>query len=513
MERIDGSQLKRTNNDYQRDGGSSSGSSVSWNGRDISERQQEAGAIPRPGENVVKCDESIEEHESEYLLREESCDDTKYVGLFLRDRLTGDGQIIFEDDQVYYGQIENGEPHGRGILYYPNNSIALATFSFGEILDGETVQTFRDGRVTRTEYVGGYETKVTVAYDNEVVLEKRYYTEVELLDLSIKIDDMVLLCSVDADGKIIGDFSLYLNEEKIFCGPKPAAIRKNLCASDAENLNLVWTTLLEHTDALAADDDSEEVGLFDSMEFKGNKYLGAILDYNSHNGVGQITFANGDVYYGPFESGEPVGFGFTFHSNGSISCGERSELSLPYEEHIEELPQQGTLFYTREGSVLNEPDGKNEIWKEYSGEVLNGVPHGTGTMKYLTNGHSYSGEFSNGAYNGIGVLEWSDGCYCGKFSEGKFHGYGELLLRGDSFEGTFSDGHFVGQVELLKLDGKVFVLTYNESGQPVAKVEATEATKTHQVRKEKWPQMDFEAYAKNWSRKSPSHRFRKGGQF
>ena len=44
----------------------------------------------------------------------------------------------------------------------------------------------------------------------------------------------------------------------------------------------------------------------------------------------------------------------------------------------------------------------------YTGTLKNGVPEGTGELKY-PNGNRYSGEFRAGKFEGTGEFHWSDG--------------------------------------------------------------------------------------------------------
>jgi hypothetical protein len=55
----------------------------------------------------------------------------------------------------------------------------------------------------------------------------------------------------------------------------------------------------------------------------------------------------------------------------------------------------------------------------YSGEVVNGKPHGQGTMEY-TAGHKYVGEWFLGTRKGQGTYTWPDGQkYVGEYLNDK----------------------------------------------------------------------------------------------
>src|SRR3569623_974365 len=47
----------------------------------------------------------------------------------------------------------------------------------------------------------------------------------------------------------------------------------------------------------------------------------------------------------------------------------------------------------------------------YTGELLDGKPHGKGVMKYIDNGRTYEGGWSHGLRSGFGKLIYIDGCF------------------------------------------------------------------------------------------------------
>ena len=77
----------------------------------------------------------------------------------------------------------------------------------------------------------------------------------------------------------------------------------------------------------------------------------------------------------------------------------------------------------------------------YAGDLLNGVPHGAGTLK-ASDGYIYSGEFKVGKFNGQGTQTWADGRkYVGQFKDDKRHGHGTYIdTDGSRYVGKFKAG-------------------------------------------------------------------------
>ena len=90
----------------------------------------------------------------------------------------------------------------------------------------------------------------------------------------------------------------------------------------------------------------------------------------------------------------------------------------------------------------------------YTGELLNGEPHGSGTMK-LNNGDTYKGLFAEGLFNGEGTYTWTNGAvYRGEFHDSVIEGEGTFTLaNGDEYTGDFQEGYFHGEGEYRWISG------------------------------------------------------------
>ena len=85
------------------------------------------------------------------------------------------------------------------------------------------------------------------------------------------------------------------------------------------------------------------------------------------------------------------------------------------------------------------------IW---AGEVVDGVPHGSGVLFY-SNGDSYAGAWKEGLPHGRGCLETSSGNYDGAWVEGQRSGVGtQIYTDGSIYSGAWRAGHKHGRGEL-----------------------------------------------------------------
>lgn len=82
----------------------------------------------------------------------------------------------------------------------------------------------------------------------------------------------------------------------------------------------------------------------------------------------------------------------------------------------------------------------------YTGEILNDLPHGRGTLNFL-NGDVYDGDFVNGVISGKGCYDYKNGdYYSGELANGKPEGHGQLWYgEGLEYEGGFVNGSWSGR--------------------------------------------------------------------
>jgi hypothetical protein len=113
------------------------------------------------------------------------------------------------------------------------------------------------------------------------------------------------------------------------------------------------------------------------------------------------------------------------------------------------------VAFTGDNNLLARVDtSSGNLLAIYHGDMEEGLPHGTGTLKF-SDKDLYEGAWANGLAHGKGVLKAADFEYKGTFSEGLFDGSGTLKLKGQGvYEGQFAEGRFNGKGKFTWEDGK-----------------------------------------------------------
>ena len=100
---------------------------------------------------------------------------------------------------------------------------------------------------------------------------------------------------------------------------------------------------------------------------------------------------------------------------------------------------------------------------DYTGEILDGLPHGKGIFKYRT-GDLYEGEFRLGLREGNGLFKNKEGEYEGFWKKNKKNGHGKYIFNnGDIYMGEFKCDMFNGQGILLYSNGNKTIGTWENN--------------------------------------------------
>lgn len=188
----------------------------------------------------------------------------------------------------------------------------------------------------------------------------------------------------------------------------------------------------------------------------GNRYEGDVRNHD-FNGMGTLSYGNGDKYVGQWKDGLRDGQGTLFKSDGTTLNGVWKDDSLFQEQRYSNITKvrrypdcngtfTGPCYF--EGSVFR--DGKPSL-DRYEGEVLNSKWNGMGTYYYADEGSlkggRYEGSFINSQREGKGTYYWPNGDqYVGEYKNDKIEGFGTK---------TYADKNlYVGEWKNNVIDGQ-----------------------------------------------------------
>lgn len=176
--------------------------------------------------------------------------------------------------------------------------------------------------------------------------------------------------------------------------------------------------------------------MYDSDDFAC--YEGQLLDAVPH-GNGRAMFYDGRIFDGCWANGKADGAGRYLLTDGKVYEGNWN----------------ANILYVEDGFVSITGD-------VYRGGMLDGVPHGPGTLTISVNRERYDGGFLHGKYSGYGKYicyrydNTVDYTYEGYFKDGRYHGEGKFthLWFQWSYEGSYMAGHQDGSGQLIYPDGR-----------------------------------------------------------
>jgi len=168
------------------------------------------------------------------------------------------------------------------------------------------------------------------------------------------------------------------------------------------------------------------------------------------NGLGELTFQDGNTYHGSFRDGRLNGEGLYSYKDDTGGPVWRFEGLFQ-----DGRANSGRLYLSYDRSMIVYIYGSDtdtlvgQTWR-YSGGFDRRGQNGEGVYTY-NNGFSYKGGFKNGLADGKGIYADADGriIYAGGFSGGQFEGQGVYYSpEGWIYEGNFKDGLFDGEGSL-----------------------------------------------------------------
>ena len=184
----------------------------------------------------------------------------------------------------------------------------------------------------------------------------------------------------------------------------------------------------------------------------GHIYEGDVSK-NKPNGYGVIKSPNGDEYVGSFFDGLKSAFGIFqgkegiykgYWSNGCANTRSIYSAFFWIIESIKPFPQPVTLCYYTGETLNGLPHGKGKCILPncdfYDGDWKEGKMHGKGKLFLRNENKTYEGDFLEGKIEGVGKIVHNDVTYIGEVKDGLPDGNGTLILYGNCFKGTFNKG-------------------------------------------------------------------------
>ena len=296
------------------------------------------------------------------------------------------------EEIIYYGEVENGFPKGKGVL----------VFSYDECFFCDD---FKEDHFEEGKFVG---------IDRIIEFGTYLFRDGSCLTTFFCVGNCTDGQINFSDGnKYVGD--LGGGELEVGWPPRPHGNGNYFNRED----KLVYSGFF--TNAKYTDSNGETWTLKEIDEAPK-----PIIEENSQYKFVGYKKNNGGI----------IGF---FHGKGSI---EYFESGCKYDGEFKDGEKSGKGIYTW-------PDGQR-----YEGDFLNDYIHGKGTYTWPSGQH-YIGDLIKGKRQGKGILTLPSGQrYEGDFLNNNYHGFGKLLESDGSWkEGTWENDEFISGKGLWILDG------------------------------------------------------------
>jgi len=307
-----------------------------------------------------------------------------YDGSFKKGKIDGLGTHKFSNGDVYIGGFKNGLKDGKG-KYIWNSGDQYDGEWINDIKDGMGRFLYADGRLRVGEWENGRPWNV-----------KEY----------------------DENGKIIVEWD---NGIKGIKKGKLSGIKNKFGQwiwSKYRVDNKEW----EYEGEIVDGKPNGNGVLFILKHRYEGSFKNGLMD-----GQGKYTYPNGSIYEGNWEKGQRSGKGYFMSTNGDKYDGVW-KLDIPWEVKcydknnniFKKIDYENTTYYNIfiDGKYIWKTEGNKENDINYRGEMVNGLPNGTGILNHQ-NKRNYSGQIK----------------------EGEYHGYGTLIIFGNKYTGTWIEGN------------------------------------------------------------------------
>jgi protein tyrosine phosphatase len=328
-------------------------------------------------------------------------------------------QILWLPQSVYQGEIEQQQPHGWGIRYYPNGIVVHGFFQSG-LPDGFARIDFPNKKFYQGEWKTGSPSGYGIG--------------------SIKLKDQHIYQGSWEKGEPHGVGVLKNFETgEIFCGKFLKGVyQPSKLIISLEGLFGRCATAYQDSvyDGQMFAGKPHGVGVLYSRD--GKVTQGEFKNGDLH-GRGRIDFPNGSYYEGQWEEGLLHGFGILEDREKKLEGDwKRGKLHGKAKACYKDQSLYEGNF--REG--VRHGRGK---WQSkdgfYDGGWVRGKRHGYGISKSQSEGN-YEGDWKENLREGFGVLVQGDSIYTGNWKKGMRHGHG-LQKKGDEeLEGAWVNGEF-----------------------------------------------------------------------
>ncbi|MBE6635935.1 MAG: hypothetical protein E7617_07055 [Ruminococcaceae bacterium] len=317
-----------------------------------------------------------------------------YEGQMKYDRPHGKGKMILACGEIYEGDYYDGKRTGKGKYIYANGALYEGDFVDGKF-HGKGKYTYPDGSVYDGEFLEG------------------------------KMHGSAVITAIDGTQK--------------------------KCVYDKDNI--VYSHEI---------DNRSKAPIEKVVNEYGDVYEGQLRDGLKH-GWGKFTLSDGEIYEGNYADDKPHGRGKMFWKDGNIYEGDFVHGIATGKGRINFA--DGDYY---EGDIVDSAmEGKGRLVGAdgtlYEGDFVAGAFHGKGKYTY-ENGDVYEGDFCDGDIHGRGKFSGPNGVYEGEWKYSTMQGKGKFTwVNGDVYEGDYVDAERHGKGKFTWADGDVYEGDWNKN--------------------------------------------------